>query len=101
MSGVPVTACTACGWRGFPARIWCPACGSEGLEVAVVATGVLEERTSVRKAPGRVLVQPVALATAALTGGGRVVARLEGGAGEGEVDVDLEAGAPVARPGAE
>jgi len=96
VSGVPVTFCRECGWRGFPARIWCPACGSDALETVEVAAGRLEERTRVRKATGRELPEPVALATVALAGGGRAIARLEGAAGGDEVALDGD-GAPVAR----
>ena len=100
MSGVPVTVCTSCGWRGFPARVWCPACGSAGLETVLVTAGTVEARTIVRKASGRMIAEPLALATVALAGGGRVVARVED-IGNGEVTVGLEGGALVVRGGPE
>ena len=82
MSGVAVSACPACGWRGFPPRFWCPSCGSDGLEVAVVVGGVVEEVTRVHRAAGRARGAPRRLGTIRLDGGGRVIARL-GAVGEG------------------
>lgn len=99
MSGLEVTVCRACAWRGFPARLWCPACGGGELDAVRASTGTLEERTILHKAPGRELAAPVALATVALVGGGRAVVRIEGDPA-GEVSIDVEAGAPVARGGA-
>jgi len=98
VSDLHVTVCRDCGWRGFPERLWCPACGSDEVGTAVAASGVVAEGTSVRRAPGRELAEPVAVATVRLEGGGTAVARVEGGGG-GEAAVSLDDGAPVARPG--
>ncbi|HSK15503.1 MAG TPA: OB-fold domain-containing protein [Gaiellaceae bacterium] len=99
MSGLPVSACRACGWRGFPERIWCPACGGGEVDAVPAGPGVVEDATAVRRAPGRTLVEPVRLGTVALDGGGRVVARLEAEPGV-RVGLSVEDGAPVARPDA-
>lgn len=95
MSGIEVSVCRACDWRGFPARLWCPACGGGDLGSERVASGTVEERTTVRKAAGRELAGPLDVATVALAGGGRAVVRLE--AASRTVVVDDDDGAPVAR----
>lgn len=97
MSGLPVSACRACGWRGFPERVWCPRCGG-GVETEHTDAGVVEQRTTLRRAAGRTLEGPAELATVDLEGGGRAVVRLEGGAQGGRVGLRVEGGAPVARP---
>ena len=96
MSGLVVSVCGACGWRGFPERLWCPACGDE-TDTETASAGAVEERTVVRTMPGRDLEAPVAVATILLEGGGRAVARLEGDGDD--VDVTVDDGAPVARAG--
>lgn len=97
MSGIPVSVCRACGWRGFPERLWCPRCGADHVGSERVQRGVVEARTTVRRAAGRVLGAPVEVATVALAGGGRAIVRLEG-AGGTRVATTVEDGAPVARP---
>ena len=97
MNALPVSACRACGWRGFPERVWCPRCGGD-VEAEHADAGVVEQRTTLRRAAGRTLEAPVELATVELEGGGRAVVRLEGGAGGGRVALRAEGGAPVARP---
>lgn len=82
MRGVIVSACPACGWRGFPRRLWCPSCGGDGLFDVAVDGGVVEEVTRVHRAAGRPRGAPVRLGTVLLDGGGRAVARL-GSVGEG------------------
>jgi uncharacterized protein len=77
VSGVIVSACPACGWRGFPRRLWCPSCGGDGLHDVVVEGGVVEEVTRVHRAAGRLRGAPARLGTVRLDGGGRVVARLD------------------------
>jgi uncharacterized OB-fold protein len=96
VSGVAVSVCAACGWRGFPERVWCPRCGADSPAVEEVRDGRVEERTTVHRAVGRELAAPVALATVLLEGGGRVVVRDETG-GAAEVALDPNGGAPVAR----
>jgi uncharacterized OB-fold protein len=96
VSGIPVSVCRACGWRGFPERLWCPRCGGDRVETEPVAGGVVELRTTVRRAAGRLLGVPVDLATVALSGGGRAVVRIEDGDGE-RVTTTVEHGAAVAR----
>ncbi len=97
MSGLPVSACRACGWRGFPERVWCPRCGGD-VETEHADAGVVEQRTTLRRAAGRTLEAPVELATVELEGGGHAVVRLEGGAQGGRVALRVEGAAPVARP---
>ncbi|HSC92171.1 MAG TPA: hypothetical protein VLB86_11005 [Gaiellaceae bacterium] len=97
MSGIPVSVCRACGWRGFPARLWCPRCGADHVGSDEVESGVVEARTTLRRAAGRVLDAPVEIATVALAGGGRAVVRVDG-AGGARVATTVEDGAPVARP---
>jgi hypothetical protein len=93
-----VSVCPACGWRGFPERLWCPRCGGDDVVAELVDAGVVAERTTVLRAAGRPSAPPVPIATVRLAGGGTAVARLEA-AGEAErVALSLEQGAPVARP---
>ena len=97
MTGVLVSVCPSCGWRGFPQRLWCPSCGAERLEEAEVHAGLVEDGTVLQRAAGRELDGPVRLGTVLLDGGGRAVVRLvEAGAGE-QVTVGVEDGVLVAR----
>jgi uncharacterized OB-fold protein len=91
-----VSACRTCGWRGFPERIWCPVCGGDEVELVAEEAGVVEDATSLRRAPGRTLDAPVLIGTIRSDGGARVVARLEAEAGD-RVRLTVENGAPVAR----
>jgi uncharacterized OB-fold protein len=98
VSGVLVSVCAACGWRGFPRRLWCPSCGADRLGEAEARAGLVEDATVLRRAAGRELDGDVPLGTVLLDGGGRAIARLvEVGAGD-RVGVGFEAGALVARP---
>lgn len=97
MNGVLVSVCGACGWRGFPQRLWCPSCGSAQLGAEEVEAGLVEDATVLRRAAGRELDGVVPLGTVLLDGGGRAIARLEAAAGD-RVGVGVEAGAIVARP---
>lgn len=97
--GVRACRCERCGWRGFPARLWCPACGSDRVRPALVHGGRVEETTTLRHAAGRRLEGPVRLGLVRLAGGGAAVCRLEAGASAGgRVRLETEDGAPVARP---
>lgn len=97
-SALVVSVCGRCGWRGFPPRLWCPACGGDGLGETEVSSGKLEETTVLRRAAGRAPRGPVRLGTVLLEGGGRAVARVvDAGPGD-DVTVTVEDGAVVARP---
>ncbi|MDF2751754.1 MAG: Rubredoxin-like zinc ribbon domain [Gaiellaceae bacterium] len=97
MSGVPVSVCAVCGWRGFPRRFWCPRCGGDDVATELVEAGVVAERTTLRRAAGRPSTPPVPIATVRLAGGGAAIARLDA-AEDGRVALTLMGGAPVARP---
>jgi len=97
VSGIPVSACEACGWQGFPRRIWCPACGADQLEEREAERGVVEDETTLRRAAGRRLEAASGLGTVLLDGGGRAVARLHDAAPGDRVAVSFERGAPSAR----
>lgn len=98
MSALLVSACRACGWRGFPVRLWCPACGSDEIETVPERFGVVEDATVLRRAPGRKLEAPVRIGTVHLEHGGRVVARLVDSEPGDRVRLSVEEGAPVAGP---
>lgn len=101
MSGVPVSVCAACGWRGFPERFWCPRCGGDDVAMELVEAGVVAERTTLHRAAGRPSTPPVSIATVRLSGGGAAIARLdvaEEDEEDGRVALTLVGGAPVARP---
>lgn len=95
--GVAVSLCSACGWSGLPERLWCPRCGSGSLRTALVHAGRVQETTVVRKMVGG--GPPVRLGTVQLSGGARIVARLEPDATAGaRVRLLTDGGAAVARP---
>lgn len=97
MTGLAV--CTACGRAAFPRPLWCAACGGDEWRDEELGAGRVEETTFVRRAPGRVLDAPARLASVRLDAGPVVVARLDPGASAGvRVWVELDGGAPVARP---
>lgn len=96
--GVPVLACDRCGRVLFPDRLLCPGCGSAEMTRRLIASGVVEDGTVLRRAPGGV-AGTVRLGTVRLDGGPAVVARLEPGAtAGGRVRLAYEDGVPVARP---
>jgi Predicted nucleic-acid-binding protein containing a Zn-ribbon len=73
------SACRACSTRLFPARDFCPACGSDDIEggVPLAADGTLYSFTVVRQAPpGR--ETPYSLAYIDLADGVRVMAQVAG-----------------------
>jgi uncharacterized OB-fold protein len=88
---LPLQRCVACGRRFFPPRLLCP-CGGREFTTESVDRGIVEETTTVRRAPGRDL--QVRVATVRVDDV-RVIARLESDAAE--VELSLESGAPVAR----
>jgi uncharacterized OB-fold protein len=92
-----VSACDRCGWRGFPRRLWCPACGADALRDEEVSAGRVDDATLVRRAPGRGELS-VQVGTVRLDGGGLLIARLEGARVGDQVDVAVADGALVARP---
>ena len=100
MNGVSVSVCEVCGWRGFPRRVWCPTCGAFELTSAVVDSGSVAEVSVLEHAIGRDLAAGVLVANIELTGGGSLIARLEGKA-NGSVGVSVEDGTPVARANGE
>ncbi len=95
MSGAPVSVCASCGWRGFPRRLWCPSCGTDGLDETEVSAGRVEDTTVLRRVTGRELGGEVPLGTVLLDGGGRAVVRIVGAAAGDRVTVSLEDGALV------
>ena len=95
MKGLTISVCGSCGWRGFPTRLWCPACGNFELSSAVVESGVLAEATVVTTALGRELSGGIGVASVALKQGGTVIARLESNT-TGLVGLRSENGVPVA-----
>jgi uncharacterized OB-fold protein len=96
--GLEAARCPACGWRGFPARLWCPVCGSDRVQAALVHGGRVEEVTTLRQAVGRSLAGEVRLGLVRLAGGGTAVCRLEGATAGERVRLSTDEGAPVARP---
>ena len=97
MSGALVSVCAACGWQGFPRRLWCPSCGAERLGEEEIHAGLVEDVTVLRRAAGGELDGEVPLGTILLDGGGRAVARLASGAAGDRVVVAFADGALVAR----
>ena len=97
MNGLAV--CTTCGRAAFPAPVWCPACGGAHWREEELGAGAVEETTFLRRAPGRRLDAAVRLGSVRLDVGPAIVSRLAPGATSGtRVWVELEEGAPVARP---
>jgi uncharacterized OB-fold protein len=97
MTGLAV--CLSCGRAAFPRPLWCPVCGADEWSEEELGAGRVEETTLVRRAPGRVLDPPSRLGTVRLDAGPPIVVRLAAGASAGSrVWVELDGGAPVARP---
>ena len=98
--GVPVAVCSRCRHAAFPDPLLCSRCGSSDWRREWIAAGVVEDATLVRRAPGGIAA-PVRVGTVRLSGGPRVVARLEPGASAGAaVMLGYDDGVPVARAGA-
>jgi uncharacterized OB-fold protein len=94
MRAFVVSSCDACGWRGFPIRLWCPSCGDFEPSTALVETGTVAQVTTVTYAIGRELAVGVRVANVEFDGGA-FIARLEGEP-TGSVTVVLDDGVPVA-----
>jgi uncharacterized protein len=96
--GVAVSQCMHCGHRVFPDRLGCPVCGGYEWRHVWLDRGTVEDVTLVRRGPGQSFEPPVRLGTVRLTGGPRLVARLEDELEPGmEAVVDLEGGVVIAR----
>ncbi len=97
-AGARLWRCRACDWRGAPERIWCPRCGADEIEELRVETGTVEEATIVRRSVGG-YPGTTRMASIAVDGGGRLIARLGAGAGAGSaVRLEEDGGVAVARP---
>ena len=95
-SGVSVSACASCEWKGLPERLWCPRCGSDRVGSFQAVEGTLEEITIARRAAGA--DGPVRVASVRIEGGGVLIARLEHEGRVGDVvALEDEGGAAVAR----
>jgi hypothetical protein len=94
-----LAVCVRCDTAAFPRPLWCPRCGGDAWREEELGAGLVEETTFVRRAPGRSLQPPPRLGTVRLDAGPVLVARLDpGAAAGGRVWVELDGGAPVARP---
>ena len=72
-----VFECKQCGTTLFPARYFCPACGSDQWRERVVERGTVAESTVVRHRVGALGGHDVHLASVATSAGPVVIARLE------------------------
>jgi uncharacterized protein len=97
--GLPISVCSTCGHAVFPYRLLCPRCGGAEWRNEEVGSGVVEEVTTLCRAPGRPVAAPVPLGSVRLEGVVVVVvARLEGGLEPGDpVRLEYRDGVPVAR----
>jgi uncharacterized OB-fold protein len=96
VSGIPIARCNRCGWHGFPNPIWCAACGCYELTEVAASHGVVEDRTTVRRAAGRPAGDPLQLATVRLDEGPRVIARSSDAEVGAPVRLEMERGAVIA-----
>ena len=95
--GIPVQVCSQCGRRYFPHRLACAACGARAFDDVTVGEGTIEAATLVHRAPGRSLETPVRIADVLLSGGPRVVARVDVAAQQSApVRLRMEGGGPIA-----
>ncbi|TLM86271.1 hypothetical protein FDW83_00445 [Pseudarthrobacter sp. NamE2] len=90
MSAV-VQECRNCRSLLFPARLFCPVCGEDSFSTVAAETGTIEQTTT--------LSDGIVLATVALDGGLRLIARLTGSEAEPGQSVPLT-NDPVAGSGA-
>lgn len=96
--GLPISVCSTCGHAVFPRRLLCPRCGGAEWRNEEVSSAVVEEVTTLRRAPGGPIAVPVPVGAVRLEGGVVVVARLEGGLEPGDpVRLEYRDGVPVAR----
>jgi uncharacterized OB-fold protein len=97
MTGIALSVCPVCAWRGFPQRLWCPRCGSFELGEELADRGVVEETTTLERAAGRPdLPAGTRLGTVRVEGDVAVVARLESAAPGDAVRLAVVAGAVIA-----
>ena len=96
--GFAYRVCRTCGFAVFPPRLLCPKCGGASWERRLATDGVLEDATTLWRAPGGVPGGPIRLGTVRLDAGPALVVRLHSDAAP-RVRVALEtvAGAPHAR----
>ncbi|SAK75795.1 hypothetical protein AWB76_04963 [Caballeronia temeraria] len=78
-----VTQCTQCGLTLFPARYFCPSCGSNAWTRCTVESGTVMESTVVRHRAGERDSPPIYLATVRTDAGPVVVARLNAAVPDG------------------
>lgn len=73
--------CTSCQRRRFPPMPTCPYCAAVGAGIAEATAGTVYSWVTVRRAfqPAFAADTPYTLATVDLSGGGRIVGRLEPG----------------------
>jgi uncharacterized protein len=96
--GLPISVCSTCGHAVFPYRLLCPRCGGAEWRNEEVGSGVVEEVTTLRRAPGGPVAAPVPLGSVRLDGGVVVIARLEGALKPDDpVRLEYRDGVPVAR----
>ena len=94
--GVPVAVCGRCEHVVFPHRLLCPRCGFPEWRRGWISSGTVEEATVVRRAVGGAMAF-APLGTVQLSGGPKVIARLEPGASDGcAVRLAYADGVPVA-----
>ena len=72
-----ITQCAQCGLKLFPARYFCPACGSNEWTRHVAGSGTVMESTVVRHRKGDQGAYAVYLATVRTSEGPMVIARLD------------------------
>ena len=76
-----VQECQSCRTLLFPARLFCPVCGGDSFSTVAAGNGTVEQTTT--------LSDGIVLATLAIDGGLRVVARLAGSGAEPGESVPL------------
>jgi uncharacterized OB-fold protein len=95
--GLAYDVCRSCGLAVFPPRALCARCGSASWRRHVAQGGVLEDATTLRRAPGGLPDGPIRLGTVRLDAGPAVVVRLHGEAAPGaRVALETVDGAPHA-----
>ncbi|NIY69428.1 Zn-ribbon domain-containing OB-fold protein [Streptomyces malaysiensis] len=94
-----VTVCAACDRTAYPPRAACAGCWASDWRQVVVAEGVLDNVTILRRVAGVAELRDVALGVVRLDSGNRVIARIKGHPALGSaVTLSLDEGAVLARP---